>query len=69
MQRTARSDHTVGGEWRWRFATHANPSDNVVAVNCISVLHPTLYRRPSWAQHLGLARILKPKVYSVAFQV
>ena len=30
---------------------------------------PTLYRRPSQAQHLGLARTLKPKVYSVAFLV
>ena len=59
VRRTARSDHTTGGEWRC--ATHANPSDSAEAINCVSVwhLHYT-YRRPSRAQHLGLARTLKP---------
>ena len=60
MRWTARSDHTVGGEWRWLFATHANPSDSTEAINRMSVPDPTLYRHPSWAQHLGLARTLKP---------
>ena len=60
MRRTARSDHTTGGEWRCLFATHANPSDSAEAINHMSVPHPTLYRRPSRAQHLGLARTLKP---------
>ena len=59
VRRTARSDHTTGG-WRCLFATHANPSDSTEAINHMSVLHPTLYRRPSRAQHLGLARTLKP---------
>ena len=40
MRRTARSDHTVGGEWRWLFATQANPSDSAEAINRMSVLHP-----------------------------
>ena len=39
VQRTARSDHTVGGEWRWLFATHANPSDSAEAINLMSVPH------------------------------
>ena len=39
MRRTARSDHTVGGEWRSLFATHANPSHNTVAINRMSVPH------------------------------
>ena len=60
VRRTARSDHTTGGEWRCLFATHANPSDSAEAINRVSVPHPTLYRRPSRAQHLGLARTLKP---------
>ena len=60
VRRTARSDHTTGGESRCLFATHANPSDSAKAINRMSVPHPTLYRRPSRAQHLGLARTLKP---------
>ena len=60
VRRTARSDHTVGSEWRCLFATHANPSDIVEVINRMSVTHPTLYRRPSRAQYLGLARTLKP---------
>ena len=60
VRRTARSDHTTGGEWRCLFATHANPSDSAEAINRMSVPHPTLYRRPSRAQHLGLTRTLKP---------
>ena len=60
MRRTARSDHTVGGEWRCLFATHANPSDSAEAINRMSVRTSTLYRRPSLARHLGLARTLKP---------
>ena len=59
VRRTARSDHTTGGEWRCLFATHANPNDSAEAINRMSVPHPTLYRRPSWAQHLGLSRTLK----------
>ena len=39
VRRTARSDHTVGGEWRWLFATHANPSRGAEAINYPSVLH------------------------------
>ena len=27
-------------EWRWLFATHANPGDSAEAVNLMSVLHP-----------------------------
>ena len=60
VRRTARSDHIVGGEWRCLFATHANPSDGAKAINRMSAPHPTLYRRLSQAQHLGLARTLKP---------
>ena len=60
VRRTARSDHTTGGEWRCLFATHANPSDSAKVINHMSVPHPTLYRRPSRAQHLGLAWTLKP---------
>ena len=60
VRQTARSDHTVGGEWRCLFTTHANPSDSAEAINHMSVPHPTLYMRPSRAQHLGLARTLKP---------
>ena len=60
VRRTARSDHTTGGEWRCLFATHANPSDSAEVINHMSVLHPTLYRCLSRAQHLGLARTLKP---------
>ena len=60
MRQTGRSDHTIGGKWRCLFATHANPSDIAEAINRMSVLHPTLYRRLSRAQHLGLARTLKP---------
>ena len=60
VRRTARSDHTVGGEWRCIFATHANPSDNAEAINQRVCRTSTLYRRPSQAQHLGLARTLKP---------
>ena len=68
-RQTARSDHTTGGEWRCLFATHANRSDSTEAINLISVTTSTIYRHLSWAQHLGLAWILKPKVYLVAFQV
>ena len=39
MRRTARSDHTTGGEWRWLFATHANPSRSAEAINLMSVPH------------------------------
>ena len=39
MRRTARSDHTVGSEWRWLFTTYANPSDSAEAINRMSVLH------------------------------
>ena len=60
VRRTARSDRTTGGECRCLFARHANPSDSAKAINRMSVPHPTLYRRPSRAQHLGLARTLKP---------
>ena len=61
VRRTARSDHTTGGEWRCLFATHANPSDSAEAINRVSVRHlHYIYRRPSRAQHLGLARTLKP---------
>ena len=61
MRRTARSDHTTGGEWRCLFATHANPSDSVEAISRVSVRHlHYIYRRPSRAQHLGLAQTLKP---------
>ena len=61
MWRTARSDHTIGGEWRCLFATHANPIDSAEAINRLSVRHlHYIYRRPSQAQHLGLARTLKP---------
>ena len=68
MRRTARSDHTTGGEWRCLFATHANPSDSAEVINRMSVRHlHYIYRRPSRAQHLGLARTLKPKVYLVTF--
>ena len=60
VRRTARSDHTVGSEWRWLFATHANPSDSAKAISSMSVRHlHYIYRRPSRAQHLGLARTLK----------
>ena len=69
MRRTARSDHTTGGEWRCLFATHANPSDSTEAINRMSVSHPALYRHPSRAQHLGLARTLKPKIYSAGIRV
>ena len=60
MRQTARSDHTTGSEWRCLFATHANPSESAEANPRMSVPHPTLYRHPSQAQHLGLARTLKP---------
>ena len=69
MRRTARSDHITDNKWRWLFATHANPSHSTEAINRMSVPPPTLYRLPSQAQHLGLARTLKPKVYSVTFLV
>ena len=39
VRRTARSDHTTGGEWRCLFATHANPSDSAEAINLVSVRH------------------------------
>ena len=61
VRRTARSDHTTGSEWRCLFATHANPSITAEAINRMSVRHlHYIYRRPSRAQHLGLARTLKP---------
>ena len=60
MQRTARSDHTTGSEWRCLFATHANHSDSAEAINHMSMSHPTLYRCLSRAQYLGLAWTLKP---------
>ena len=60
MRQTARFDHTARGKWRCLFATHANPSDSAEAINRMSVPHPTLCRHPSRAQHLGLARTLKP---------
>ena len=39
MRRTARSDHTVDDEWRWLFATHANPNDGAEEINRMSVPH------------------------------
>ena len=61
VRRTARSDHTTGGEWRCLFATHANPSDSAEAISPMSVPHlHYIYRRPSRAQHLGLAWTQKP---------
>ena len=60
MRRTARSDHTTGGEWRCLFATHTNPNGSAEVINRMTVPHPTLYRRPSWDQYLGLAWTLKP---------
>ena len=61
VRRTARSDHTTGGEWRCLFTTHPNPSDNAEVIKPMSVPHlHYIYRRPSRAQHLGLARTLKP---------
>ena len=61
VRRTARSDHTTGGEWRCLFATHANPSDSAEAINRVSVQHlHYIYRRLSRAQHLGLAQTIKP---------
>ena len=39
MRWTARSDHTGGDEWRWIFATHANPSRSAEAINRMSVPH------------------------------
>ena len=38
VRRTARSDHTTGGEWRC-LLTHANPSDSAEAINHMSVMH------------------------------
>ena len=39
MQRTARSDHIIGREWRWLFATHAKLNDGAEAINLMSVPH------------------------------
>ena len=46
-----------------------SPSDGAEVINQRVCRTSTLYRHPSWAQHLGLTWILKPKVCSVWVRV